>query len=115
LFDDITNFIVVPFTQADVGDFHIFVRAYGRTVTINGYLVFTTAPTSSIQTGTITKYVPIDVVRTMCAFSDQAYNIPSGIGYLAVGSSGGVSVTPPSGNTQKVMYVSASWTYQGTW
>ena len=109
----LSSTINVEWTPEDLGQSAIFVRANGRTVTINGYFIFSTPPTSYTQFGTITKYLPIDAVRTICAFADRAYDPPAGLGYLVIGSGGGVYVTPPAGNTKNTIYFTASWTYQG--
>lgn len=110
-----TTQVVIPtFNNGSYGTADLFICAVGRVVTLNGYFVFTNAPTGEVTIGNIANYRPSASVRVPCALADAAWSAPALMAYFTVGSSGDVIVNAPSGNTKKALYVSCSWVYQGT-
>lgn len=105
-----TEIVVPTFTnESSVGTSNLAVRSVGHIVLLNGYYTFTNAPTSNVQIATLGNHLPILTVRTMCALASGAYLPPDKLAYFTVDANGAISVTPPSNNTNKVMYVSCSW------
>jgi hypothetical protein len=93
---------------------NLFFRERIGIMTINGWLKLKSTATQGGEIGTISQgHRPTDVIRIPCAISNQAYNAPTGMGYLAIGSNGVINVTPPSGNTNTVVYFSCSYLVQG--
>ena len=106
--------IAVTYNNGSYGTADFFIRADGRNVTFNGYFAFTNAPTGEVTIGNIANYRPSASVRVPCALADAAWSVPSSMAYFTISNSGNVIVNAPSNNTKKVIYVSCSWTYQGT-
>ena len=86
------------------------IGAANSVVTINGYVMFATAPIASTQIGTIAQGArPITSVRSICGIAGAAYDPPAAIGYITIDEDGKISVKPPSNNTNKAVYFSLSY------
>lgn len=111
--NDKFNLSVAAITAASGVTSNLFARktdSSNSVVTINGYATFATAPTASAEIGTIESGArPASSIRSVCGLATQAYNAPTAVGYITVGSGGVISVTPPSNNTSKVVYFSVSY------
>lgn len=83
-------------------------------VTINGFVTFTNAPTSQVHFATIAQGSrPGSPVRILCGLAPYAYDPPSAIGYLNIGTDGKMYINPPTNNTSKNAYFSVSYYAQG--
>lgn len=112
----LTGIIYDVFTidTTNVNANNLFFRERIGIMTINGWVKLKSAATQDVIIGTISQgHRPVDVCRIPVAFSDQAYNVPTGIGYLAIGSNGEMRVIAPPGNTNTVIYFSCSYLTQG--
>jgi len=109
---NINSFLTVGFTPQSGITSDLFIRRYGRIVTVNGYLTATTAFGNDQLVGTIeVGNTPVAPMRFPVEVANQAYEAGE-IAYGSIGSNGAIRITTKSGNTYKCCYFSVSYVVQ---
>lgn len=95
-------------TPYDTAESELSIKQVGQVVTINGFVRNATVG-SNTQLGTISGVaLPPEVIRTLGGVADQAYQHPSDVAYLTLGTNGNLSVTTTQTGT-KAVYCSFSY------
>ena len=88
----------------------IFVRQYGKVVSVNGYINgVTTTANAETQIGTLSNIgLPTEHIRALCSVGANGYSMgtPS---YMSISVSGAVAVTSSNGGSGKAIYFNITY------